>query len=1123
MSPAYWPIQPGETSWLRKLNFAKDIAYRGQLANSFYKWGSAYNLTLDDFIRDQETTTVVKWGEMPSGKSRPLEWARNKQMLPSSEKSIQAFRDKFAENPTSPHAKLTWREIREREILRAETYYSNVDRQMPKLPRPPIVDPMNSYTQDYLFGSQPISNTKATIKSLKNKAQWDATWRKTRVKQVLAGKERDVYGFFNKGAPIGSKGIIQGASGSRWTKTQLRIATEMGSDLSKGSFKSIAEAKLDPKYAKHFTKSKILGMLGTAALTYQIATDIFGEAEAFDLAGKTTPYSEYELTNDPNRSSPLATYKMYNPEDPMSGKLRNAVTTASYFGGMTGIAASGLGFTAADMLIAGSRGAGAGVVGEIGREGIVNTATSMTGMLIAGKVFETIGGAWNAGRAMSAQRKVGEALAKKSESFWANQSTKTARDIAAGGSGPAWEAGLHRGTGPAVLTTLGKNVNPLVTKVFNSASWKFAKGAYIIGPTVSRIFSSGMLDPLMHGKRNYAAWTNPEANPYRSFLGQELSKIGTPAILKKGFELRADALEASGQPRWKTFIPNLQDIDPLEFTTDPVFQATLAPAALSSYYAHALPYYNKEIYKRYISGERAEKVSPLEAVGHMTSSGIQTFATTSLFMLPQSLVEIYGMPRWASKLKIPKIAGVGLMRGSLSAGRHYWESQSWKSPFHLLRGDMTTRPAAMPMASAILAGTAASFTAGLMGLSPGNANKVGYAAEAGILASNYTQMLRPRGTNNITETKSAKMIMSTMSPEQATIYKYGLSMFAGRTIGSLTSKERAKISYQLSSREEGTVYNLPMGIDVNLSTNWSGVNLPYKEGASWKSYPSSFTLSQISDRTIGSQLPSEIVTDIATDAIGLSTSYYWAKNAAQESDPRKRSRYMKEAVSEGGSPFGRSAEEFVSSHRTMYENQMSVQQNKTPAIPGFILDYPIDEAAKQWGEVYKFRRENVSRKVYDGMETLYNVTDSNSYWGSKIANRKHTAGGTEPWQFAKTLKPEERKFWGKILKDPKDISDVVKHKMPGATLTSSMVMTESEEEGKAYDVTQLMMLELEEPSKSGGYSKAYKLDPISIDMGGDNSMPFSDELVLAAMTDSIQEWNLRSPKRGGGVFAGEYD
>jgi len=68
-----------------------------------------------------------------------------------------------------------------------------------------------------------------------------------------------------------------------------------------------------------------------------------------------------------------------------------------------------------------------------------------------------------------------------------------------------------------------------------------------------------------------------------------------------------------------------------------------------------------------------------------------------------------------------------------------------------------------------------------------------------------------------------------------------------------------------------------------------------------------------------------------------------------------------------------------------------------------------------------------------------------------------------------------------------------------------------------------LMNKIEEGGGGFGNLKFIPPDPIYVDAlttGGDS--PYSDAMITAVITDSIQEWNWRSPRRGGAPFEGRY-
>lgn len=125
----------------------------------------------------------------------------------------------------------------------------------------------------------------------------------------------------------------------------------------------------------------------------------------------------------------------------------------------------------------------------------------------------------------------------------------------------------------------------------------------------------------------------------------------------------------------------------------------------------------------------------------------------------------------------------------------------------------------------------------------------------------------------------------------------------------------------------------------------------------------------------------------------------------------------------------------------------------------------------------------------------------------------------EAWTGVEVTKKEVRKpvFESNTYNTP--IGPITLTGVRGAEATAVPMVSVEEAEEDLYSV-----LISKDPFGAGGgagYRKKYPPDPVFVHP--DNiigTVPFSDDLLLNALSDSIQEWNWRSPRRGGTPYVG---
>jgi hypothetical protein len=76
--------------------------------------------------------------------------------------------------------------------------------------------------------------------------------------------------------------------------------------------------------------------------------------------------------------------------------------------------------------------------------------------------------------------------------------------------------------------------------------------------------------------------------------------------------------------------------------------------------------------------------------------------------------------------------------------------------------------------------------------------------------------------------------------------------------------------------------------------------------------------------------------------------------------------------------------------------------------------------------------------------------------------------------------------------------------------------------GKEILVTEKNVSILPIYGSTGSYKQKYRPDYIYIDAASGTGQ-FSDEEIVNSAKDTIQEWNYRSPRRGGEVFGGDLE
>ena len=640
--------------------------------------------------------------------------------------------------------------------------------------------------------------------------------------------------------------------------------------------------------------------------------------------------------------------------------------------------------------------------------------------------------------------------------------------------------------------------NPLATR------GKAATQAYIWGPISARWMSSGMLDPVRHLDREIMAWTAPEKSPYTAFQVQELNKIGAPAILWKGIQLRREHFKKEGKSPELALLPNLQDIDPGEFLQDPIMQALAAPAALESWYAYALPWYRKNVIDpKWRAGERASKVGAVEATARIGIAAGGAALTLFPFLAGQTAFEYYGGKLLGKSQVIGRIGGTALTRGVGTAAYHFFEAGTYRSPLHLIRTDMSLRAAAFPMATAAAGGSLVAGGLAAAGVSPPVANKLGYAGDIAIMAYHMKQALQARGVADILSAPEAIKNMAKMDKDQAMIYAYEISRFAGRSISSLSAKERKFVNWRMNANDRTFDYFLPGGAVFPMTTNWNPTNLPYKEGSTIKSPASSFTLSDIADRLIGVQLPSSIVIEAAERFETGGAGWPFARAAALSPDSHGRRELMRKALSYGGSPFGASTDRYMESHTAMFENQ-----------------------TERFRKHFKIGRENYVLVRSEALETLHKVTGDDNYYPTYNNEIAAKPMGVKGWEFKRSMEPEEKAKLKAKLQAPRDTQSRTVAETAGAKLISRLYLFPDPTMGGQETVEEAMILELDERRGGGGGGgrRFYPPDPIEMVKGSVSGFnPFGDDLIMAMIGDSIQEWNVRSPRRGGEPYQGDWD